>query len=120
MSKTLYEILEVLEGATPTEIRDAYRRLAMKWHPDRNPGNKQEAEARFKEIAYAYKVLSEAEERSKYDDLINKNARQTSDFSSREKPCGDEGLSGDSAQQLFFEQIIDLAADLASRGFTES
>ncbi len=61
-----YEVLGVSKTATPEEIKKAYRKLAMKYHPDRNPGNK-EAEAKFKEAAEAYDVLSDTEKRQKYD-----------------------------------------------------
>ena len=61
-----YEILEVSRTATEIEIKSAYRKLAMKHHPDRNPGDKA-AEEKFKEAAEAYAVLADAEKRSLYD-----------------------------------------------------
>lgn len=61
-----YEVLGVSRNATEQEIKQAYRRLALKYHPDRNPGNK-EAEEKFKEIAEAYQVLSSPELRARYD-----------------------------------------------------
>jgi ribosomal protein L37AE/L43A len=61
-----YEILEISKKATQEEIKKAFRRLAQKYHPDRNPGNK-EAEIRFKKINDAYQVLSNATERAAYD-----------------------------------------------------
>ncbi len=64
--KDYYEILGVSKTATPEEIKRAYRRLARKYHPDLNPGDK-EAEARFKEINEAHEVLSDPEKRQKYD-----------------------------------------------------
>ncbi len=61
-----YEILEVARTATEQELKSAYRRLAVRYHPDKNPGN-QEAEEKFKEAAEAYSVLSDTEQRARYD-----------------------------------------------------
>ncbi|MBU2009467.1 MAG: DnaJ domain-containing protein [Chloroflexi bacterium] len=66
MGKDYYAILGVGRGATEKEIKQAFRRLARRYHPDVNPGKK-EAEARFKEVNEAHEVLSDPEKRQKYD-----------------------------------------------------
>ena len=66
--KDYYKILGVEKTATAAELKKAYHQLAMKYHPDRNPDNK-EAEAKFKDAAASYEVLSDADKRQKYDQL---------------------------------------------------
>jgi molecular chaperone DnaJ len=66
MSTDYYELLGLSHSATPEEIKKAYRQLALKYHPDRNPGDK-EAEERFKVISNAFQVLSDPEKRRLYD-----------------------------------------------------
>lgn len=67
--KDYYKILGVGEKTGAEEIKKAYRKLAVKYHPDKNPGNVKEAEARFKEISEAYYVLSDEKRRSQYDQM---------------------------------------------------
>lgn len=91
-----YELLGVAKNATTDEIRKAYRNLALKYHPDRNPGDK-EAEKKFKEISQAYDVLSDAEKRKKYD------------------LYGHEGLQGFATrdfQSASFEDIFEAFSDI--------
>src|SRR3954471_24432174 len=61
-----YEVLEVERTAADGELKSAFRKLAMKWHPDRNPGDK-DCEHRFKEINEAYEILKDANKRAAYD-----------------------------------------------------
>ena len=61
-----YEVLGVDRNASDAEIKRAYRKLAKKYHPDMNPGDK-EAEAKFKEVTEAYEVLSDSEKKAQYD-----------------------------------------------------
>src|SRR3954471_18227686 len=62
-----YDTLGVKREASADEIKAAFRTLAKKWHPDRNPNNKTESEEKFKEIAEAYSVLSDEQKRTQYD-----------------------------------------------------
>ncbi|MGL1330303.1 DnaJ domain-containing protein, partial [Vibrio parahaemolyticus] len=64
--RDFYEILGVSKSASADEIKKAYRKTAMQYHPDRNPGDKA-AEEKFKEAAEAYEVLSDADKKAKYD-----------------------------------------------------
>jgi molecular chaperone DnaJ len=62
-----YEVLGVQRDATPDQIKSAYRKAALKWHPDRNPENKHEAEGKFRQASEAYSVLSDDQKRAAYD-----------------------------------------------------
>lgn len=69
-----YEVLGVGKGASADDIKRSYRRLAIKYHPDKNPGDK-EAEAKFKECAEAYEVLSDSNKRARYDQFGHEGLR---------------------------------------------
>jgi molecular chaperone DnaJ len=99
----LYKVLEVSKEASQDEIRRSYRRLARKFHPDANPGDKQ-AEERFKEIQHAYEILSKPEKRREYDEgprtfFGSQNAGQrragTADFEDISDLLGGFGNLGD-------------------------
>ena len=62
-----YSILEIDKTATLDEIKKAYKKMAIKWHPDRNPNNSTEATEKFKNISKAYEILSNPESRKRYD-----------------------------------------------------
>jgi len=62
-----YDVLNINQNSDANEIKKQYRKLALKWHPDKNPNNKTEAEIKFKEINEAYEVLSDPEKRRIYD-----------------------------------------------------
>ncbi len=94
--KDYYQVLGVPRDAAPEQIKKAYRQLALKHHPDRNPGSK-EAEERFKEAAEAYSVLADAEKRSVYDRFGHDGLRGE----------GYQGFSGfDSSVFEDFEDIL--------------
>merc|ERR1719329_579609 len=62
-----YEVLGLSREATVADVRKAYRREALEWHPDKNPDRREEAEERFRQIAEAYAVLSNSDSRKRYD-----------------------------------------------------
>lgn len=77
MGKDYYEILGIKRDATENEIKKAYRKLALKWHPDKNQDNKSEAELKFKEISEAYNVLSEPDKRKLFDQFGEEGLRNS-------------------------------------------
>lgn len=91
-----YEILGVAKGAAEQDIKKAYRRIAMKNHPDRNPGDK-EAEERFKEATEAYEILADSEKRAAYDQYGHAGVDPNSGFSGG----GDFGGFGDIFSDVF-------------------
>ena len=100
-----YEGLGVSKNATPEELKKAYRKLALQYHPDRNPGNK-EAEEKFKEAAEAYEVLSNPEKRQRYDQFGFAGMSGSGGFSG-------QGMSMDD----IFSQFGDLFADFGLGSF---
>lgn len=115
-----YSLLGVSRSATPEELKKAYRKLAMKWHPDKNPGNKQ-AEEKFKQISEAYDVLSDEKKRSAYDQFGHAGAQGFGGggfgqgatggfggFGGRGGPRGAGGEGGDPFQDIFSEVFGDI------------
>src|SRR5918912_2360311 len=104
-----YEVLGVPKNASDEEIKKAYRKLAMKYHPDRNQGDSaKDAEARFKEAKEAYEMLSDAEKRAAYDQFghagVDPNMR--GGFGG----AGQEGFGG------FAEAFGDIFGDIFGQG----
>jgi len=81
-----YRVLEVTRNASTEDIKKAYRKLALKWHPDKNPDNLEEATKKFKEISEAYEVLSDEKKRRMYDTYGKEGLSQSS--RSRSRPYG--------------------------------
>jgi len=95
-----YEVLEVSKTATADEIKKAYRKKAIQYHPDKNPGNK-EAEEKFKEAAEAYSVLSDPDKRAKYDQFGFDGLSGASGF-------GGGGFSGGMSMDDIFSMFGDI------------
>ena len=81
VKRDYYEILSVTKSSNGDEIKRAYRRLAMKYHPDRAEGDKAEAETKFKECAEAYEVLSDEQKRKRYDQFGHQGVNAQHDYS---------------------------------------
>ncbi|XP_058111685.1 uncharacterized protein LOC131254999 [Magnolia sinica] len=110
MGVDYYNILKVNRNATEEDVKKAYRRLAMTWHPDKNPINKKEAEAKFKQISEAYEVLSDPEKRAIYDQYGEEGLKGTappgskSGFSrSNTTRANDSQFSPRNAEDIFAE-----------------
>ncbi|NXG41876.1 DNJB8 protein, partial [Psilopogon haemacephalus] len=69
-----YEVLGLHKSASQDDIKKSYHQLALKWHPDKNPSNKVKAEKKFKEIAEAYKILSDPQKRLDYDRSVQESS----------------------------------------------
>ena len=80
--KDYYKILKVKKNATHEEIKKSYRKLAMLYHPDRNPDDVETAEEKFKEIAEAYDVIGDEKKKMEYDNMFGKRQRQSSNANS--------------------------------------
>lgn len=92
-TKTHYDVLEIARDAKPLDIKKAYRRLALKHHPDRNGGSAESTE-RFKLIGEAYEVLSDPQERAYYDQSLQGTPSFASSATTRTQPAGGFQTSG--------------------------
>lgn len=105
--RDFYEVLGVARNASADEIKKAYRKLAVKYHPDKNPGNK-EAEEKFKEAAEAYEVLSNQEKKQRYDQFGHAGVG------------GATGNGGGYAGGMNMEDIFEQFGDIFGGGFGRS
>jgi DnaJ family protein B protein 4 len=87
-----YQILGISKDADEETIKKAYKTQALKWHPDRNPNKKEEAEKKFKEVAEAYEVLSDSQKRKIYDQFGEEGLK--GGMPTGAGPGGAEGFSG--------------------------
>jgi molecular chaperone DnaJ len=100
-----YEILGVARDAAADQLKSAYRKAALRWHPDRNPDNKQEAEHNFRQASEAYSVLSDPQKRSIYDRFGHAG-------------LGGRGFESGGFNPTIFEEFQDILGDLF--GFDEA
>ena len=115
--KDYYQILEITPEASEEEIRRSYRRLAMQYHPDRNP-DKPDAEEKFKEIAEAYGVLTDSVKRSQYDATRKMGGRHAAGSRNGDFNYSQEDILRDLFQDPRFQQMFQgLLQEFARKGF---
>jgi DnaJ homolog subfamily B member 4 len=108
----LYDILGVSSLANENDIKKAHRRLAMKWHPDRNRGNEQAAAAKFKEVQQAYEVLSDPSKKQVYD-VYGEEGLKAHEAGAHSSQGGQtNGFGGGSFQSEFSPDVAEMLADL--------
>ncbi|MCY1234925.1 Chaperone protein DnaJ [compost metagenome] len=114
---TLYTTLGVQPDATLDEIKRAYRRAAMKWHPDRNLGREAEAHAAFQEIRDAYTILSDAGQRQIYDEVFEREMRRwQAEREAQEEQEREAQRESQRIAQEHYEKMLGIAMRFADDG----
>jgi curved DNA-binding protein CbpA len=115
---TLYEKLGARPDATEDEIKRAYRKAAMKWHPDRNAGQEALSRARFQEIKDAYAILSNAAERRVYDAVFAEEMRRWEHQRRQEERLrAEREAAAQAAAEAEYAEAVGLAMRFASQGY---
>ena len=125
MAKDYYRILDVPRNASDAEIKKAYRKLAMQYHPDRNPGKEKWANEKFKEINEAYGVLGDPQKRNQYDHFgtvgnvgdIFGSPFTTTTFEEMMKDFGGAGLRFDFLDDIFGDFLKGRGSSFSFRSF---
>lgn len=114
---TLYDMLGVPKHATGEEIKQAYRKAAMKWHPDRNSGAEEVARATFQEIKDAYAILSDAAQRKVYDTVYAEQMRDWEAQRARQQKAQAEcETAARAADEAAYAEMVSLAMRFADEG----
>ena len=114
---TLYETLGVDEHATEEEIKRAYRKAAMRCHPDRNAGNEDTARAKFQEIKEAYAILSDPGQRAVYDRIFAEEMRRWEEHARQEEAEREAREAKErEAREALYAERVSLAMRFASKG----
>jgi DnaJ-class molecular chaperone len=114
---TLYETLGVNEHATDEEIKRAYRKAAMRCHPDRNVGNEEAARAKFLEVKEAYAILSDRAQREVYDRIYTEEMRRWEEQVRKEQAEREAREAKErEAREALYAQRVSLAMRFASQG----
>jgi curved DNA-binding protein len=126
MARDYYRTLGVAENASDGEIKKAYRKLAMQYHPDRNSGNEKWANEKFKEINEAYGVLGDPNKRKQYDQFgtvgnigdVFSSPFTTTTFQEMMKDFGGAGLGVDFLDDIFGDFLQGRGSSFSSEGFS--
>jgi curved DNA-binding protein CbpA len=115
---TLYDTLNVPENASGDEIKRAYRKAAMRWHPDRNAGEEITARAAFLDVQHAYAILSNPEQRRVYDEVYaDEMKRQQALREEAERLQAEREAAARAAEEALYARMVALAMRFADQGY---